>query len=53
MRKDRMPEFGPLNFPIPNTPLDPKNLIQTDPFGMYTGIPVDKMEKPQQDADDL
>ena len=27
--------------------------IQTDPFGSYTGIPVDSNEKPVQDADDL
>ena len=27
--------------------------IVTDPFGMYTGIPVDPDERPIQDADDL
>ncbi len=27
--------------------------IVADPFGSYTGIPVDKDEKPVQDADDL
>lgn len=30
-----------------------EDAIQTDPLGMYTGIPEDKMEKPQLDADDL
>jgi hypothetical protein len=27
--------------------------IVTDPFGSYTGRPVDRNEKPVQDADDL
>jgi len=27
--------------------------IITDPFGSYTGRPVDREEKPIQDADDL
>lgn len=27
--------------------------ISTDPFGSYTGRPLDKNEKPIQDADDL
>ena len=27
--------------------------ISTDPFGSYTGIPVDSNELPIQDADDL
>lgn len=53
MRKDRSPEFRPIDLPGWNMPLDPKSLIQTDPLGMYTGIPLDKTEKPQQDADDL
>jgi hypothetical protein len=26
---------------------------KTDPFGSYTGIPVNPYEKPVQDADDL
>ena len=30
---------------------DPK--IQTDPFGSYTGVPVQRSEQPVQDADDL
>ena len=28
-------------------------LILTDPFGSYTGITEEPMEKPVQDADDL
>lgn len=28
-------------------------IVNTDPFGSYTGRPVDKYEKPIQDADDL
>ena len=30
---------------------DPR--IQTDPFGSYTGQPVDSKDTPVQDADDL
>ena len=30
-----------------------KKKIVTDPFGSYTGRPVDAYEKPVQDADDL
>ena len=26
---------------------------RNDPFGSYTGVPVDESEKPLQDADDL
>lgn len=29
------------------------SLIQTDPFGSYTGRPADPSDKPIQDADDL
>lgn len=28
-------------------------VISTDPFGSYTGRPVDPCERPVQDADDL
>ena len=28
-------------------------LINTDPFGSYTGKPLDPQERPVQDADDL
>ena len=30
-----------------------KDRIITDPFGSYTGNPIDVFEKPIQDADDL
>ncbi len=30
-----------------------KEKIITDPNGSYTGVPVDPLEKPVQDADDL
>ena len=30
-----------------------KDKISTDPFGSYTGRPVDPTERPVQDADDL
>lgn len=29
------------------------DVINTDPFGSYTGISIDRTEKPVQDADDL
>lgn len=36
----------------PNDPLD-KNIIISDPYGSYTGRPLDPNEIPIQDADDL
>ena len=30
-----------------------EEVITADPFGSYTGIPVDPNERPMQDADDL
>ncbi|MBQ7330651.1 MAG: hypothetical protein IJW94_02520 [Oscillospiraceae bacterium] len=36
-----------------NWPLDANQFIRTDPLGMYTGIPEDRLETPVQDADDL
>ena len=30
-----------------------REIISTDPFGSYTGTPVDVNERPVQDADDL
>lgn len=30
-----------------------KEVIVTDPFGSYTGVPTDPDERPVQDADDL
>lgn len=30
-----------------------KDKIVTDPFGSYTGRPIDSNDKPVQDADDL
>ena len=32
---------------------DKKEKIVVDPNGMYTGRPIDRDEKPIQDADDL
>ena len=32
---------------------DKKEVITTDPFGSYTGRPLDPKDKPVQDADDL
>ena len=28
-------------------------MLKTDPMGSYTGKPIDKYDKPVQDADDL
>ena len=28
-------------------------VIQADPFGSYTGLPLNPLEKPVQDVDDL
>lgn len=39
--------------PVMEGPLNAFGLFTTDPQGMYTGVPVDPLEKPQQDADDL
>ncbi len=33
--------------------LENDDSIETDPLGMYTGVPSDPYEKPVQDADDL
>ena len=30
-----------------------KDNLKTDPNGSYTGVPLEKYEKPVQDADDL
>ena len=30
-----------------------KEVISTDPFGSYTGRPIDLNDRPIQDADDL
>lgn len=32
---------------------DSEEEISVDPFGSYTGCPLDPMDKPVQDADDL
>lgn len=29
------------------------SILAADPLGSYTGVPLDKKEKPVQDADDL
>ena len=30
-----------------------EEVISTDPFGAYTGVPLESGERPVQDADDL
>ena len=47
-KKDTIPYI-----PLTRDKFDTLGMIITDPMGSYTGIPVDKMEKPVQDADDL
>ena len=39
-------------YPEPDIPMT-GGFCAADPFGSYTGIPVDSEEKPIQDADDL
>lgn len=36
-------------------PMPPSNVfpVETDPFGSYTGVPLDEIDTPVQDADDL
>ena len=43
----------PVNFPTAPFGKFGIPLIDTDPFGTYTGVPKNRKEKPQQDADDL
>lgn len=38
---------------IPKRKSKQDHLINTDPFGSYTGKPLDPQERPVQDADDL
>lgn len=39
--------------PIKDVFAEPTTLIKVDPFGSYTGRPLDCAELPVQDADDL
>ena len=39
--------------PLTNDKSDPLGMILSDTFGSYTGRPIDPMEQPVQDADDL
>ena len=39
--------------PIPEDSRKDPNMYTTDPMGSYTGRPVNREEKPVQDADDL
>ena len=50
MRKDI---FIPVNYPA--APFGKYGLshAETDPYGSYTGVPMDKDDIPVQDADDL
>ena len=50
-RKLTMKEKKRRTVKIPDIPLSVPS--ETDPLGMYTGVPADRGEKPVQDADDL
>ena len=39
--------------PMTRDKSDPLGMILTDPFGSYTGRPLDISDEPMQDADDL
>ncbi len=43
----------PAGLPDPLIGEDMIGNIDTDPNGMYTGVPADKSEQPVQDVDDL
>lgn len=45
-KKRTVPPVTPVTDPTLSSP-------ETDPQGMYTGVPADPKEKPVQDADDL
>ena len=42
-----------LNVPMSKDKFDPLSMILTDPFGSYTGRPLNLLDTPVQDADDL
>ena len=46
MKHPIIPDLWPMGFP-------PHVTIVTDPNGSYTGKPLNRKEKPVQDADDL
>ena len=50
MRKKQKTLF---DIPLTRDKFDMLGAIVTDPQGSYTGRPVDSMETPVQDADDL
>ena len=39
--------------PFTKEQFDFLGMMRTDPMGSYTGIPLDPLEQPVQDADDL
>ena len=51
--KDNKSEHSIPYLPFSKDKVDPLGMIMTDPFGYYTGRPIDADEKPVQDADDL
>jgi len=54
-RDDVMKKKPKTHIDYPNTGFNvrPEGLVNTDPFGSYTGRGNDPYEKPVQDADDL
>lgn len=43
----------PIEYPSQKGFANVIGLLTTDPLGSYTGVPIEKDEKPVQDADDL
>lgn len=43
----------PIMLPENDVATESMNIIKVDPFGSYTGCPLDQEEIPVQDADDL
>ena len=52
MKDSKSEDFVPY-LPFSKDKVDMLGMIITDPFGYYTGRPIDATEKPVQDADDL
>ena len=42
-----------IDYPNTGFNIRPEGLVNTDPFGSYTGVPKQHLEQPVQDADDL
>ncbi|MBO5891643.1 MAG: hypothetical protein J6Q30_02885 [Oscillospiraceae bacterium] len=53
MKKNNKETYVKPLLPPVGIPLDMVDPVIPDPFGSYTGVPEDVLDKPVQDADDL